>query len=290
MIDKQIESIYAGVVTFNPNLDQLEKSIQAIQDQVSSVIVFDNGSDNISEVLQRTNGNYKVKVLRSSFNIGIAAALNRLMKYGEKHNYVWMLALDQDSICSVGYVAELQTYIGKERNIGIIAPTIVDRNVGVVGHTAKEPYKLVRTCITSGAIYRIDVWSEIGGYDESMFIDSVDFEYCYRLRAAGYNILLAQRPTLSHALGNSQKHHFLFFRVLVTNHSAFRKYYISRNNIYYPMKHHLWILLIRGNIRNAWLVVQTLLYESNKAQKVKSILTGWRDGYRFFWKRGSNAH
>ena len=93
-----------------------------------------------------------------------------------------------------------------------------------------------------------------------MFIDSVDFEYCYRMRKCGYGVIQVRDVQLLHELGKSQKRRLLFWKIDVTGHSAFRKYYIARNNVYYPLKHRMWLRVLRGNIRNIGMMGVTVLY------------------------------
>lgn len=107
------------------------------------------------------------------------------MSWGLEHNYLWMLSLDQDSVCSNEFVEKMKPYLSVESNLGIVAPVIVDRNVGIVGHNPTSNYAHVKTCITSGCFSNIEAWRVIDGYDESMFIDSVDFDFCYRIRKKG---------------------------------------------------------------------------------------------------------
>lgn len=268
--------ITAGIVTFNPDLDRLKENVSAILPQVDKVVIFDNGSINQKSIeLEYQNS---AIIIKSERNVGIAAALNGLMKKSEELGATWMLSLDQDSVCSQNFCEQIGTYLYKEDNFGIVAPVIVDRNVGIVGHNPEKEYKSVRTCITSGAFTRVDVWTKVGGYDESMFIDSVDFEFCYRVRKAGYQVIQVRDVQLLHELGSSEKRKFLFWTIDVKNHSAFRKYYIARNNVYYPLKHHLWLRFIRGNIRNIELLTTVILYENDKRIKIKKLISGWKNG------------
>ena len=268
--------ITAGIVTFNPDLDRLKENVNAILPQVDKVVIFDNGSINQKSIeLEYQNS---AIIIKSERNVGIAAALNGLMIKSEELGATWMLSLDQDSVCSQNFCEQMGTYLYKEDNFGIVAPVIVDRNVGIVGHNPEKEYKTVRTCITSGAFTRVDVWTKVGGYDESMFIDSVDFEFCYRVRRAGYKVIQVRNVQLLHEIGNSEKRKFLFWTIDVKNHSAFRKYYIARNNVYYPLKHHLWLRFIRGNIRNIELLTTVILYENDKRIKIKKLISGWKNG------------
>lgn len=232
-----------------------------IQNQVTTVLIFDNGSNNVDNIQNLILGLANVVFIKSEKNLGIAAALNRLMQWGNDKGYDWMLSLDQDSVCEENFVARMKPYLTIEQNLGVVAPVIVDRNVGVVGHNPKSEYMHVNTCITSGAFSKVSAWKKIGEYDESMFIDSVDFEYCYRMRKCGYGVIQVRDVQLLHELGKSQKRRLLFWKIDVTGHSAFRKYYIARNNVYYPLKHRMWLRVLRGNIRNIGMMGVTVLYK-----------------------------
>lgn len=277
-------NIYAGIVSYNPELKRLQENISAIQCQMSAVVIFDNGSNNINEIQMLVSKFMNVVLLKSERNLGIAAALNQLMQWGYEKKYDWMLSLDQDSVCEKNFVKKMTPYLAVEQNLGVVAPVIMDRNIGVVGHNPKSEYAHVNTCITSGSFSRISAWKEIGKYDESMFIDSVDFEYCYRMRKYGYGVIQVRDVQLLHELGKSQKKRVGLWKINITGHSAFRKYYIARNNVYYPLKHRLWLRLIRGNLRNIGMIVCTILYENDKKNKIVAICKGWKGAYQARWK------
>lgn len=272
--------IFAGIVSYNPDIDRLSDNLSAISPQLNEIVIFDNGSEFQSVIRKRIQNYHNVKLISSDKNIGIAAALNRLMEYGEKKNYIWMLTLDQDSVCNCNYITSIQSYLYIKPNIGIVAPVIIDRNIGVIGHNPVKEYACVNTCITSGAVINIKIWKKVGKYDESMFIDSVDFEFCYRVRKNGYKVIQIRDAQLLHEIGQSEHRKFLFWKVTVSGHSAFRKYYIARNNVYYPLKHRLFIHFIRGNWRNLYLLLIITLYENDKQQKIVSVLKGWWNAYK----------
>lgn len=280
--------IYAGIVSYNPDINRLKENIEAICSQVPTVLVFDNGSHNLDDLKKLLATFDNVCLLKADNNIGIAAALNRLMQWGMNHDYNWMISLDQDSVCEKDYVNRMKPYLSVEPNLGVIAPVIVDRNMGIVGHNPHNRYLHVNTCITSGAFSKVTAWKLIGEYDESMFIDSVDFEYCYRMRKNGYGVIQVRDVQLLHELGNGIKRRFLFWKINVTGHSAFRKYYIARNNVYYPLKHHLWLRFIRGNIRNVGMIGTVILYENDKKEKIVSICKGWKNAYE--WRPEKNEN
>ena len=269
--------ISCGIVSFNPDIDLLQSNIEAIKDQVEQVYVVDNGSNNVNAVERLTEQYSSVQLIKNPENRGIAAALNQCCEESTEDEYKWIVTLDQDSVCPEHFVDGLSQLIGIGKKVGIIAPLIVDRSVGVIGHHPNG-YAEVRTCITSGAMTNLSVWNELKGFDEKMFIDSVDFEYCYRVRKAGYKVIQTDQVQLSHSIGEATICRFLFWKFKNTEHSAFRDYYIAQNNVYYPRKHRLWLHFLHGNIRNLRSVLIVSFYEDDKAEKVKSIFYGWRKG------------
>ena len=78
-----MENVYAGIVTYNPEMALLEKNIRSIKGQINTVIVVDNASANITEI-EKLCELLEVPILRNKQNLGIAAALNQLMQYGHE--------------------------------------------------------------------------------------------------------------------------------------------------------------------------------------------------------------
>ena len=269
--------ISCGIVSFNPDIDLLQSNIEAINSQVEQIFLVDNGSDNVNAVERLTNQYRSVQLIKNTENRGIAAALNQCCETSTKDGYQWIVTLDQDSVCPEHFVDGLSQFIDVEEKVGIVAPLVVDRSVGVIGHHPNG-YAEVRTCITSGAMTNLAVWNTLKGFDEKMFIDSVDFEYCYRVRKAGYKVIQTDQVQLNHSIGNASMCRFLFWKFKNMEHSAFRDYYIAQNNVYYPRKHKLWIHFLRGNARNLKSLLIVCFYEDNKTEKVKAIINGWRKG------------
>ena len=270
--------ISAGIVLFNPDINRLKENISVVIVQCAHIYLVDNGSNNIDEVKGLLNqyNQSKISILCNLENQGIAKALNQLTTAAQKEGFDWILTLDQDSVAPSNIVEEFEKYINN-LNTGMLCPVICDRNKGVVIE-AKDGYKEIDECITSGSLLNITAWREIGGFDESMFIDGVDFDICYRLRKNGYKILCIQSVVLLHELGRIEYHRFLFWKVLVKNHSAFRKFYIARNTVYLARKEHTNI--IKAILQNVKLFLIAVCYEDDKWMKSKKILQGTIAGFR----------
>jgi len=66
----------------------------------------------------------------------------------------------------------------------------------------------------------------------------------------------------------------LFWNVIVRNHSAFRKYYIARNILYFDNKYRKPGSRFIAYLRVLKLGLVTLLYERDKINKITAISKG----------------
>lgn len=117
---------------------------------------------------------------------------------------------------------------------------------------------------------------KLGGFDEQLFIDEVDKEFCYRARRRGYAIYKLPWIHLHHEIGHPEHYKIGSFRFQSSNHNAQRKYYITRNRIYvlkkYPdVRKEYLIWLIK-------MVVKTAIAEPERMSKLRAILYGIIDG------------
>lgn len=261
----------AGIVLYNPEIERLKENIDAVYKQVDAVWCIDNGSDNTLKIDDILKSYPNVSIIYNHENKGIAYALNQLLSIAIEKDFNYLLTLDQDSVVESDYVRKiLDFYI--DNDVALISPNILDIHDRDGLLLEKDGIKLVSDCITSGTIMNIDVCKEIGWFDERMFIDYVDFEYCYRVVDSGYKIIRNNNVTLSHQLGNGKVVKLLGKGVMVANHNCKRHYYLVRNCVYlmkkYPTRR--W-LLARRIIRE---VIIVIMYEEYKIRKFKTCLEG----------------
>ena len=269
--------IYAGIITYNPNIEKLRSNIVAIEPQVDGWVLVDNGSDNWEEIKKLINNYKKIMIKRLYINQGIAKALNELCSMAIVNGYDWILTLDQDTICPQNIIEEYTKYLNLEK-AAMLTSIIYDRNRKSFNSSENDEYSLVSNCITSGSLLNLNKWKEINGFDEYLFIDGVDFEICYKIISNNYKIYRINSVVLNHEIGKSEYKRIFWWKVIVMNHSAFRKYYIARNNIYLARKG-LWKFYI-GLLRNFKLLIITVLFEKNKMDKIVNILRGTIDGIK----------
>lgn len=275
----------AGIVLYNPDINRMNENINAIINQVDYVILVDNSSENKSDIEAAIKHSFhntdKVIIKFSQKNNGIAWALNEIFKVAEAQGVKWVLTLDQDSVCPPDMIEKYIKYFAStdKSKIGILCPTIVDKNAGIIeGDVYKT--EAVKRCITSGSFTSLAAWKQICGFDEKMFIDGVDFDFCDRLRMNGYKLIRLGSVCLTHELGKITTHRFLSKMVKVQNHSALRKYYIVRNRFYLSRKEKKPFAVIKSFFFVIKFSATIVLYEKNRRKKLKAVFKGMCDGLK----------
>ena len=279
-------SVCAVVVTYNPAVALLE-SVAALRPQVDGLVIVDNGSGAASmEYINEARCRFGCDVVVNAGNLGIAAALNIAIGYAEARNYEWVALFDQDSRVVDSFVVAMLRTSEEHENAGkiaIIAPQYVDRASSIpMPPTANDRTGNLLTSMTSGSMIPLKIFRRCGIFDETLFMDYVDHEFCLRVRNMGFVIVQSMEATLLHSLG-ARTSHSLFGRTFVTtNHHAQRRYYITRNRVWlykrYFWKDFAWTM---KDARS--LIAETgkiLLMEKDRGLKVRHILLGVKDALR----------
>ena len=278
------ENIYAGIVIFNPEISSLKENINHIMPQVSKIILYDNGSSNVNSVkdlLEKLHDSLNtIFLIEGKKNMGIAYALNRICEWGIKNKFSWCVTLDQDSICCDDMIEKMLNYISMP-NIGIIAPVLVhagrdDKNS--CQNANKNSYQETDGAITSGALTNLAAWEKINGFDEWLFIDGVDNDFCTRLKLNNYKIIQVLNAEILHSMGNLEHKKFFGKTITFASHSAFRRYYMARNSIYLHKKYgNNFKAAFSGIIKE---FIKVIFFETNKLAKLKNIILGCIDGLK----------
>lgn len=273
------EAVLAGIVTYNPDLKRLKENLRSIEGQVDDSIIVDNASSNVSEIEELAN-RFNAQIIKFPENKGIAVALTEIMNFADMNGFGWVVTLDQDSVSPSNMVERYIKYADME-DVAMISPVIVDRNSKKVIH-GEQDYEYIDRCITSGAMTRTADWKSLkmtprGGYNETLFIDYVDFDLCAQFKVIEKKIIRVNSVLFSHEIGKAEDHSSFGRLIPVGNHSAQRKYYITRNQLYYIKKYRRYIDVKREYKYLAELFAWVILFESDKMQKLKMMIKGIRD-------------
>ncbi len=297
--DKSVQ-IGAVVVTYYPDILSLGK-FSSLLDFVCELVVVDNGSSpSVFTALEALSSNPRVCLICNKENIGIAAALNKGCSYLQHKGYSYALLLDQDSVVVDDMISILFATAKRNKRAAVVAPFISPASVDENAISSKLKY-LVRTkspiykkikpsadtmevamAITSGAIYDLRHWVEIGGFWDDLFIEGVDNEYCLRAHRSGYSVVVDLRATLKQQYGDQRLCTIMGKNLFPTFHSPLRHYYLSRNRIHIwkrHWRHNLFYICwdICSLLNTVFLI---LVAEDKKFKKIKSIIQGTIDGLK----------
>ena len=277
--------IGAVIVLYNPEIGRLRKNILSIADQVLEIRLEDNGSDNIDDIkcLIENIKDTRISIDFIRQNRGIAYALNRGMEFFLKRNFEWVITLDQDSIVPSDMIEKYFKYM-PERNVGLVCPRISYDGDKDLNNKISSDVEYVQRCITSANMVKISAWEKIGGYDEKMFIDYVDFDFCQSLLEYGYTLVRVNAVILDHQLGHLEyARKFVWFgkaTVQIYNHSSWRTYFYVRNTIYYIKKHKKSISVYKECKTLIYWIGKKLIYEKNRWSCLKMVMRGVLDGLK----------
>jgi len=271
--------VAAGITLFNPDIELLKENIDSIKEQVNLIILIDNASRNINHIESILTNYCDIVLIKNDKNMGIARALNQIVEYSNSNNYKWVLFLDQDSKAPQGLVENYIKYLDLQ-NIAVISPKILDINdkIDNSNSTTESSIEFIDRCITSASLVNISICQSLGKFDEKMFIDLVDFEYCARVRRRNYKIIRVNSIILAHRLGDLRVVKIFAKKIYVTNHSKERIYYFARNAIYFDKLHKDYLpkyYAIREIIK---LIIKIIFFEKMKKSKIKFAFKGISDG------------
>lgn len=287
--------IGAGIVSYNPEIDRLSKNINGIVDQVDVLYIVDNSSKNVDEVERLTKRNNKIVLIKNTENKGIATALNQICEKAENDNISWCILLDQDSVVSPNIISEYNKHTNDDK-VGMLCPYIVDEykiSLSEYNHMRIPETSVCAYAITSGSFVYIPIWKAIGGFPDFFFIDGVDADYSYNLRAHGFIIERINSCYIMHQQGNhTEKTHIYrihkdesgnkkWMPAFRFNYSFKRWYYMARNNLILIKKYKNMNGVVKPFISYWVRFLSVILIERNKSKVIRSINQGFRDGMKY---------
>lgn len=268
--------VLAVVVLYHPP-PTLANTIRSFGGITKNVLLIDNSETSFFDFdhLQDTEPDFSFTLIRNGRNEGIAAALNRACAVAREQGCQWLLTMDQDSIFDASAAATLLNYAGAARaGVAIVSPYHVTPGA-TVPHFLREA-EPIRFTMTSGNLLRLAAVQACGPFEEKLFIDSVDHEYCLRLRKAGFDIVRVNSARLLHPQGSMTYTRFLFFKWKTSHHNPVRRYYMARNRWYVMVRYALFDPKFFRRELSQYLrdYLRVLLLEQQKRKKIAAMLKG----------------
>ncbi len=283
------DAICGVVVTYHPDASVVE-NLRAVVAECGLVIVVDNGSP--PETCAKLGAIAGVELLALGSNLGLGVALNRGAERAFSLGRDWIVTFDQDSRPQPEMVTKLWQLHERLPRAALIGPRLEEPGFGnsqyrpVCRHTlwpgcfmrpvADHDLADVTMVITSGSLMELASWRQLGGFDEELFIDYVDIDYCLRLRRSGRSVAVASGAILIHHLGRRQPAQLFGRDFRPMHHAAFRHYYMARNRVRMWRRHALavphWAVFdLSFALYN---YTRVLLFEDQRWAKVKAIVRG----------------
>lgn len=276
--------VAAIIVSYNPD-SNLFDSINLLLNQVEKVIIVDNGSKEKYVKYIKSINEDKIEIILNKENLGVATALNIGVRKALENGYEWILTMDQDSKASPDMVKKMfnvYNSINREERKDILSifPNFVDERIQSIEENSNmNSYEYVDADITSGNLLRKEVFEKVGFFDDSLFIDLVDTDFCMRLNEKGIKMIKIRDAVLYHSLGESKTIKWILGSFNTSNHSALRRYYMTRNRFYIWEKYKGLNSFTLNRDKKLFKkeFVKIILGEKDKVNKIKMVLRGYKD-------------
>ena len=203
----QNKKIAIVVVLYNPTKDDVNM-ILSLSSIYSFFIVDNTGFPNIS-FTQYSNIYY----VCNNTNLGIAEAQNIALKKIMEYDYDYVVFLDQDSRVPDEYCSLIVHEFIRIDNgrLAAIGPIVYNKENGNAYKSIIHRYSMSTdafSCrnhiISSGSCISVKAIKEIGLMDSVMFIDYVDYEWCWRALAKGYFCGVTNNLSIYHRVGQRE--------------------------------------------------------------------------------------
>jgi rhamnosyltransferase len=279
-------TIAAIIVTWNPLASDVVACAERLMLQVDTIIYSDNGSNAETEKLLKDlqSKHENIVCLWNGGNLGIATALNRGVVEARRRGAEWVMTLDHDSVPEKDMALKMFRAYGilsetEKEAVGILCPNFMLVKGPCYANTLP---RFIATTITSGQLVKISLFDKIGGYEDDLFVECVDHEFCFRALAHGYRTFLAPDAMLRQRIGNPVIKMLFGKTFIVPNYPPVRYYYQVRNSVYIYIKY-FWVVpgWVSENILRLILSLgKMVLYEKDPVRKMGLAILGVADGLR----------
>ena len=293
-------NVMAIVVAYRPDAARLRQVVNALEPQVRRTILVVNGpvATDTETTLSRFDPARTIRLDNAS-NLGLAVAQNQGIDVAREQGAEAVVFFDQDSLPPADTVAVLER-VWREREARGEAPAAVGVAYQSEGSRHWPGFVSIqwwgfgrRPCrseadiveadflISSGSLIPMRVLDDVGGMDETLFVDHVDTEWCLRAASKGYRFFGVCGVRMTHALGeHSQRIWFGRWRQ-VSSHHPVRYYYMFRNSVLLYRRRYVRLDWKIGDVlRSLQMLVFFGLFASRRREVLAMMFRGWRDGLR----------
>lgn len=254
------------VVLYNPD-KSVYKNIDSYIDFVDKLYILDNSETPCFD--KSFFSQNKIQYLPFNVNLGVGYALKKGMSLSINDGYDYTLTMDQDTMFENIDNDEIKKVLSRDdlKDVAIFAFDTENKYKGIVSYINKA--------ITSGNIIRNNLYSELKGFQEELFIDYVDFDLCEQVVSAGYKIISVPYGKLIHTIGSPKSVRFAFIKINSFNHNPIRYYYRYRNCFWLYRRNKSYYF--RFYIKEIINLLKMLLCDDRRVEKIKMIILAYKD-------------
>jgi rhamnosyltransferase len=273
-------NLAAIIVAFNPEADFVNL-VDECSHQFSEVLIIFNSENRTS---LSTTGN--VTVIENDSNAGLSKALNQgVMSCQQKKNIEWCIFFDQDTQLMPGFVTHLSDCIlkvGDKEKPSIIGQNYINRSGTKRAYKIDMLTRIDAPIVTSGSAIPVSMFERIGIFDENLFIEGIDTEFCLRAVSHGLGIYVSSDVLMVHGAGDDKSAKCFGRIVNVSGHKPERFYLQWKHHVYAYKKTYkdlgfVFLKVFPSLIRNLLVII---LFEKRKISIVMACFRGLRDGFR----------
>jgi len=283
------ELIICVIVSYRPDVAQLARLCECLLMDRAKVIVVDN-TESPSSISHKLPAG--CELLEMGNNTGIAHAQNVGIAHALDADASVLVFFDQDSKIEPGFLRSLVTplklgvpditsplYVDDDSNVALPCLRLGRFGLPIAFYNAgtTDPYP-VDIVISSGMAATREVFAVAGVFDEALFIDSVDSEWCLRCRSKQIPIHVVPSALMRHRIGSRS---IRFGRFTILQHSPIRCYYQIRNCFHLMRRKHVPLAFALEHMLSVLFSRIILLYfVRHRTDYVKAYFAGLRDGMR----------
>ena len=278
------KKIIGIVVIYKPDINKLIYNINKYICDISCLIIWENSPLSNSEkksIIDKCVNSEKINFAGNGINQGLGVAFNCALDIAVKDEYEFLMTMDQDTewINFSKYISKINEV--SDFKIGIFGPKVINvfDNYSLKKIFDNDEISLTEFVISSGAVYRVNVLSTIGGFAEEYFIDAIDEEICFRACASGFDTVYIHDSFILQEFGSYKKRRIFGKSFATSNYSPFRYYHITRNHLWLAKSKYVNNSQKKIMIHNYVLCpIIKVFFEKDTIKKLIAIFKGIVDG------------
>ena len=251
--------IAIGVTFYQPQKEEIEY-INCLYYHFSNVYIYDNSDVPIEKEIQNKNVTY----FFNGKNDGLSIAFNCFLQQSYKDHMDYLLLLDQDSLFDINQILGLKNELQRkpyDESVGIYACKAYPSNVKMEDlNYSNEDTVEEKMVISSGSFINLKSIFKKVKYDENLFVDYVDADFCRQLHEKKLKIMCYNKYPMEQSLG------YLYHGYIC--HSAIRHYYMVRDLGYMNQKYYTKSVTVLKTLKFYFLNLLVIGREDKKMKKI----------------------